>query len=283
MLKNRLIIAGLFILAAGFLSLTTAQDYTDTTRQNQNYSDTTQQNENYTDPGTQNENYSDTTGQNERGMMDQGNMQSGEDMKAMMQKMHTEMMNSELTGDPDKDFAHLMIHHHQGAINMSEKVVAEGRNEEIKRIAQDVINKNTEEIAELKRHSEGSETGNTGTEDSEMNRTETERTETTETEIDTETGRTETETQRTETQRTETSGNHADMMQQMMQEMGNMQTTGDIDRDYAQMMIRHHEESIRMTDNYLSNNQNGQLADLAKSIKEDSRQDISELERFTTR
>jgi uncharacterized protein (DUF305 family) len=54
------------------------------------------------------------------------------------------------SGDTDADFAAMMIPHHQGAIDMAVAELRHGRNEQLKRIAQEIIVDQQQEIAAMK-------------------------------------------------------------------------------------------------------------------------------------
>jgi hypothetical protein len=54
------------------------------------------------------------------------------------------------TGDVDRDFVAMMTPHHQGAIEMAQAVLRSGRNEEIRRLAQEVIVTQQQEIAAMR-------------------------------------------------------------------------------------------------------------------------------------
>jgi uncharacterized protein (DUF305 family) len=53
-------------------------------------------------------------------------------------------------GDIDADFAALMIPHHQGAIDMARAELRYGRNEPLRRIAQEIIVEQQQEIAAMR-------------------------------------------------------------------------------------------------------------------------------------
>jgi uncharacterized protein (DUF305 family) len=53
------------------------------------------------------------------------------------------------TGDADRDFAVMMIAHHQGAIDMAQAELRHGRNEQLRRIAQEIVVDQTQEIAAM--------------------------------------------------------------------------------------------------------------------------------------
>jgi hypothetical protein len=54
------------------------------------------------------------------------------------------------SGDVDRDFVAMMVPHHQGAIDMAVAVLKYGKNEQLKRIAQEIIVDQHEEIAAMK-------------------------------------------------------------------------------------------------------------------------------------
>jgi len=54
------------------------------------------------------------------------------------------------TGDVDRDFVAMMTPHHQGAIEMAQAVLRNGRNEQIKRLAQEIIVTQQQEIAAMR-------------------------------------------------------------------------------------------------------------------------------------
>lgn len=64
-------------------------------------------------------------------------------------KMHKDM-TMEFTGNPDVDFAHGMIPHHQGAIDMAKVVLKYGKDPEMKKLAEDIIKAQDAEIAFMK-------------------------------------------------------------------------------------------------------------------------------------
>jgi len=66
-------------------------------------------------------------------------------MKAMMAGMDVKP-----TGDVDHDFAEMMIPHHQGAIDMAQAELRYGHNEQMRRIAQEIIVEQQQEIAAMR-------------------------------------------------------------------------------------------------------------------------------------
>lgn len=55
------------------------------------------------------------------------------------------------TGDVDRDFVAMMVPHHQGAIDMAQLVLRHGKNEQIRRLAQEIIVTQQQEIVAMYR------------------------------------------------------------------------------------------------------------------------------------
>src|SRR5207302_8318233 len=68
---------------------------------------------------------------------------------AAMNKMMA-AMEIQPTGDVDKDFVAMMTPHHQGAIDMAQAVLRYGRNEQLRRLAQEIIVTQQQEIAVMR-------------------------------------------------------------------------------------------------------------------------------------
>jgi hypothetical protein len=69
--------------------------------------------------------------------------------EAAMIKMMNDMAIKP-TGDIDRDFVAMMIPHHQGAIDMAISELRYGKNEQLRRIAQEIIVDQMQEIAAMK-------------------------------------------------------------------------------------------------------------------------------------
>ncbi len=67
---------------------------------------------------------------------------------AAMSKMMAAMA-IQPSGDVDKDFVALMVPHHQGAIEMARAQLRYGHNEQLRRLAQEIIIEQTQEIAAM--------------------------------------------------------------------------------------------------------------------------------------
>jgi YVTN family beta-propeller protein len=72
----------------------------------------------------------------------------------LMQSMSTmdlEMMAAHMTGNPDHDFAAMMIPHHQGAINMAEPFLLHGKDPVLRRLANEIVVTQAQELDVMRR------------------------------------------------------------------------------------------------------------------------------------
>ncbi|WP_170971130.1 DUF305 domain-containing protein [Ilyomonas limi] len=163
------------------------------------------------------------------------------DANRMMDSMHAVMdrMNAmTMTNDPEVDFANMMMMHHEGAINMANAELQYGANDSLKRFAQKVITDQQAEIMEF------------------------------------------------ESILATLSMDNMDMefMQEQMDNMGKMSKaadvqliTGDIDNDFATLMIWHHQSAIDNASAYLHHGNNEQLKMIATNIIKAQTMEIQEL------
>ncbi len=70
----------------------------------------------------------------------------GQAMRSAMQRMQQSMP---MSGDPDVDFARMMILHHQGAIDMARSQLEQGQDPQLRQMAQKIIEDQEREIATL--------------------------------------------------------------------------------------------------------------------------------------
>ncbi len=59
-------------------------------------------------------------------------------------------MSVQPSGDIDRDFVEMMVPHHQGAIEMAQAELRYGHNERLKRMAQEIIVTQQQEIAAMR-------------------------------------------------------------------------------------------------------------------------------------
>ncbi len=74
------------------------------------------------------------------------NQQFEREMMESMKRMDKDMMSAPMTGDPDHDFATMMIPHHQGAIDMAKVELIYGKDPVLRRLAQEIIVTQEQEI-----------------------------------------------------------------------------------------------------------------------------------------
>jgi len=74
------------------------------------------------------------------------NTQFEREMMESMKKMDKDMMAAPMTGDPDHDFAAMMIPHHQGAVDMAKVELIYGKDPVLLRLAQEIIVTQEQEI-----------------------------------------------------------------------------------------------------------------------------------------
>jgi uncharacterized protein (DUF305 family) len=67
-----------------------------------------------------------------------------------MKKMMVDMMIKP-SGDVDRDFVEMMVPHHQGAVDMAQAELKYGHNEQLRRLAQEIVVTQQREIAVMRR------------------------------------------------------------------------------------------------------------------------------------
>jgi YVTN family beta-propeller protein len=72
-------------------------------------------------------------------------------MALSMERMDRDMMAAKMTGGPDIAFARMMIPHHQGAIDMARSELLYGKDPVLRRLAQDIIATQDQEIVLMRR------------------------------------------------------------------------------------------------------------------------------------
>ena len=177
-------------------------------------------------------------------------MSANDSMNSAM-KMDNEMMksmsgtmgkmdNMKMTGDFDLDFANMMVIHHQAAIDMSEVEIAKGKDEGMITMAKNIITAQKAEIEQMQRFVKNYKMPEKKMENGEMHN---------------ELGTT---------------------MKAMMDKMHNMQMTGNTDKDFAMMMIPHHESAVKMAEEEIGHGKQLELKKLAQKIIADQNKEINE-------
>lgn len=142
-------------------------------------------------------------------------------------------------GDPDHYFAMMMIMHHEGAINMANVVLKDGRDPIIRKMAHFIIHKQTMEIAEL-RVFLGSHL--TGAANLEFNM---------KMEI---------------------------IMDTMDRNTSQQSVIGHVDHDFATLMISHHQSAMDMADLIIQYGHDPYMMNLSREIRDDMEIEIAQFQ-----
>jgi uncharacterized protein (DUF305 family) len=170
----------------------------------------------------------------------QTNTNPGMDLMNAMNSMMQKMKAVPMTGDFDIDFANMMIEHHQGAIDMAQVESSTGRNEQMKAKAQEIINMQKQEQQALRDFVQTYKPSGMKHAEGELQKS----------------------------------------MSGMENKMKGHSMSGDVDKDFAAMMISHHEEGISMSKMQLANGMSEQLKKSAQKHIDESKKDISELKKL---
>ena len=158
-----------------------------------------------------------------------------------MQKMMENMHQMEKTGNADHDLAASMKIHHQGAIDMASAEINSGTDPKLKDMAQKMIEKQQKENKELEgimSQSKG-EAKNYDDNDQGLGKT---------------------------------------MMDNMSSMMKMPEHAGSIDKDFATMMVKHHQDGITMGQAILKYAKNKKFKSMTQMMIADQKKEIKELE-----
>jgi uncharacterized protein (DUF305 family) len=170
------------------------------------------------------------------------------------------------TGDVDRDFVAMMVPHHQGAIDMSEAELGYGHNQQLLRIAQEIVAEELQEIAAMRAAlgekltpSEAALVGNSASAPVESGSSAPARGDRSQPSL--------------ETEKPFLAENDA-AMTKMMKDMA-VKPTGDVDRDFVAMMVPHHQGAIDMAQAELRYGHDARLKRIAQEIIVDQIAQIS--------
>jgi len=181
----------------------------------------------------------------------------------------TKMMNDmavKPTGDVDHDFVAMMAPHHQGAIDMSEAELRHGHNEQLRRIAQDIVVEQLQEIAAMRAASGAKLTPTEATLAASFAGTAAGL-------GFSSPGPSDNEPPSLKRERPFLAQNDATMTK-MMNDM-TIKPTGNVDRDFVAMMVPHHQGAIDMARAELRYGCEAQVKRIAQEIVVDQIQQIS--------
>ncbi|RPD43932.1 DUF305 domain-containing protein [Hymenobacter sediminis] len=158
----------------------------------------------------------------------------------MMHDMMTQMMAMTKTQDPDNDFAMMMKMHHQGAITMSQEELRSGKDADMKQMAQTIITKQQAEIQQLDAFLSSHPAHAPAVPEFDMKQMES--------------------------------------MERMMQANDLRPLTGDIDYDFAQLMVDHHRSAMENSQAEIEYGRENAMKTLAHNIIDDQEMEIKDLQ-----
>jgi len=169
------------------------------------------------------------------------NRNSSAQLKESIDKMMSQMKSMTPTGDPDNDFAMMMMVHHQGAVDMAQVQINNGTDTSLVAIARHIDSTSKKQIAEL---------------DSFLVKN------------------------KPDSNAAKKKSGFATQAMQMMDTSGSRSITpsGNVDNDFAAMMISHHKEGIQMAKLYLTSAKANQTKIIANEIIRQQPKEIKRLE-----
>jgi uncharacterized protein (DUF305 family) len=161
---------------------------------------------------------------------------SGSGLMKSMNDMMGAMHSMTITGDFDVDFANMMIGHHQGAIDMAQIELSQGKDATMKAKAQDIISKQQKEQQEFKDFVQTYKPSGMKYGEADMQK----------------------------------------LMSTMTENMKSMQMSGDVDKDFATMMIPHHQDGIDMAKLEIKHGMSDKMKKIAENVIADQTKEIEE-------
>ncbi|KAA5542047.1 DUF305 domain-containing protein [Adhaeribacter rhizoryzae] len=163
-------------------------------------------------------------------------------MMTIMHQMMTQMEAMPMNSEPDIDFAKMMVMHHQGAINMAQEEIANGKDAEMIAIAQKIKSEQEKEIQEFNTFLASYQA------DQPMNM--------------------------------EFHMEVMESMEKMGRESDLRVITGDTDQDFAQLMIPHHQAAMENAKSVIEHGNSPVIKTMAQKIIDSQMMDIKELQEW---
>jgi uncharacterized protein (DUF305 family) len=170
--------------------------------------------------------------------MSHDNMNNG--MMSSMQSGMQKMQAVNITGDFDVDFANMMVEHHQGALDMAQMEISQGKDEKLKSMAQKISTDQKKEQQELRDFVAGYKPSGMKHGEGELQKS----------------------------------------MSSAMDQMKSMQMSGDTDKDFATMMMHHHEHGVAMAKMEVKNGMSSKLKAMAQKSITKQNQEIKEFKNW---
>lgn len=163
--------------------------------------------------------------------------------KSILQIMKRGMEAAPKTGDPSLDFLYEMIPHHEAAVSMSENILKYGHNEQVKQLAANIIRDQLAGIGKLEALKEKL------IKNPQINK-------------------------QAEEAYLKT---YTNIYQTMITAMQDAKLTGNIDKDFLEEMIPHHEGAIKMSQNIMKYTQNTELKTILQNIITTQQKQLAEM------
>jgi len=176
--------------------------------------------------------------------MDNSKEKMDNSMNNMMDKKMNNMMNKmngmKMSGNTDVDFVSMMIIHHQGAIDMATSEIASGKDENIKLMANNIVQDQQKEIATMQIWLEKNKDKKSTSGDN--------------------------------------SKKLMESMNAMMNP--DMKMTGDADKDFVIMMILHHQGAIEMAGVEINNGTDQEIKMMAQEILKKQKAEVDQMKEW---
>ncbi|MEJ7694903.1 DUF305 domain-containing protein [Daejeonella sp.] len=180
--------------------------------------------------------------------MDMGSMPMNSGMQSGMDKMMNDMHKMEMTGNIDNDYAMMMKCHHQAAVDMAQVELESGKDDELKKMAQNIIDAQKSEISALQSFLDNHKNP-----------------------------------EKNYDPVAEKKG-FAKVMDQnmtMMMDMPKMDGDASTDKHFVQMMIPHHKGAIMMADGFVQFGKDPGLISMARKIIADQKMEIEQFKKWS--
>ncbi|CEQ08930.1 Uncharacterized protein conserved in bacteria [[Clostridium] sordellii] len=158
-------------------------------------------------------------------------------------KMKEGMNAAQNTGNVNLDFVLEMIPHHEGGINMAKAIIKYGTNEDVKKIAQNIVTSQEAQIPLMQQLKAKFEKEPLSTKEDSQNYIK----------------------------------DYDEIKSTMFKEMESVPLTGSSDETFLRQMIYHHEGAIAMSKNILKYTKNAKLKALAENIVTTQSQGVDEM------
>ena len=166
-----------------------------------------------------------------------------EDYKSIVQVMKEDMGKAAQTGDPSLDFLNEMLPHSEAAVSMAENILKYGKNEQVKKLAETILREQlngTAKMEELKSRLEANPQVNKQAEAAYLQA-------------------------------------YTKIFNTMIAAMESAKPTGNIDRDFLNEMLLHHNAAIQIGKNILRYTQNSELKTLVQNMIAAQQKQVTEL------